>query len=77
MKPQSGIRIVQVGEVIGERGVSSFKLLPGHPNECIGLKSVEVGNRTETYFFAFDLDGNVLLPDTLVGDYKCEGIEIV
>ncbi len=73
----SDIRIVQVGEVIGERGVSSFKLLPGHPNECIGLKSVEVGNRTETYFFAFDLDGNVLLPDTLVGDYKCEGIEIV
>lgn len=73
----SDIQIVEVGEAIGERGVSSFKILPGHPNECIGLKSVEVGDRTETYFFAFDLDGNVLHEDTLIGNYKCEGIEIV
>ena len=73
----SDIQIIEVGEAIGERGVSSFKILPGFPNECVALKSVEVGNRTETYFFAFDLQGNVLHADTLIGHYKCEGIEIV
>lgn len=73
----SDIQIVEVGAAVGERGVSSFKILPGFPNECIGLKSVEVGDRTETYFFAFDLDGNVLHEDTLIGKYKCEGIEVV
>jgi soluble calcium-activated nucleotidase 1 len=66
----SDIQIIEVGEAIGERGVSSFKILPGFPNECVALKSVEVGNRTETFFFAFDLQGNVLHADTLIGHYK-------
>lgn len=73
----SDIQVIEVGEAVGERGVSSFKVLPGFPNECIGLKSVEVGDRTETYFFAFDLQGNILHADTLIGHYKCEGIEVV
>lgn len=71
------IRTLEVGERIPERGVSSFKLVPGRPNECIGLKSVEIGDRTETYLFCFDLDGNVLQEDTFLGAYKCEGVEII
>ncbi|WP_148863693.1 hypothetical protein [Marinobacter fonticola] len=73
----SDIRTIQVGERVPERGVSSFKLVPGRPNECIGLKSVEIGDRTETYLFCFDLDGNVLQEDTFLGHYKCEGVEII
>lgn len=60
-----------------ERGVSSFKLIPGRTDECIGLKSVEIGDRTETYLFCFDLEGNLLQDDTLIGHYKCEGVEIL
>lgn len=71
------IRTVMVGERIPERGVSSFKLIPGRVDECIGLKSVEIGDRTETYLFCFDLDGNVLQEDTFVGNYKCEGVEFL
>ncbi|MDV6316410.1 hypothetical protein [Idiomarina sp. HP20-50] len=71
------IEIISVGDIVAERGVSSFKILPGHPNECVGLKSVEVGDRTETYFFVFDLKGNILHDDHLIGHYKCEGIEIL
>lgn len=71
------IRTVPVGERVPERGVSSFKVVPGHPHECVGLKSVEMGDTTETYLFCFDLDGNVLKEDTFLGSYKCEGIEIL
>lgn len=73
----SQIRTLEVGERVPERGVSSFKILPGHPNECIGLKSVEIGDHTESYLFCFNLDGEVLQEDTLIGRYKCEGIEIL
>jgi len=73
----SQIRTLEVGQRIPERGISSFKILPGHPNECIGLKSVEIGDRTESYLFCFNLDGEVLLDDIFIGDYKCEGLEIL
>ena len=73
----SKIRTVTVGGRIPERGISSFKIVPGRPDECIGLKSVEVGERTETYLFCFELDGRVLQEDTLIGRYKCEGLEIL
>ena len=73
----TAIRTLEIGERVPERGISSFKIIPGHPNECIGLKSVEIGSRTETWLFCFDLDGHVLQEDTLIGRYKCEGIEIL
>lgn len=73
----SEIETLEVGKRVPERGVSSFKLIPGRTNECIGLKSVEIGDRTETWLFCFDLDGNVLQEDTFIGHYKCEGVEIL
>lgn len=71
------IRTLEIGPRTPDRGISSFKLIPGHPGECIGLKSVEIGDRTETYLFCFDLEGNLLQEDTLIGRYKCEGVEIL
>ncbi|QIB51956.1 hypothetical protein [Pseudomonas sp. OIL-1] len=73
----SDIRVIAVGERVPERGVSSFKLLPGHPDECVALKSVEIGDRTESYLFCFNLDGTILKDDTFIGDYKCEGLQIL
>ncbi|MFL9813278.1 hypothetical protein D7241_08480 [Stutzerimonas sp. VN223-3] len=73
----SQIRTLEVGERIPERGISSFKILPGHADECVGLKSVEIGDRTESYLFCFNLDGDVLQDDIFIGDYKCEGLEIL
>jgi soluble calcium-activated nucleotidase 1 len=71
------IKTIEIGQRTPERGVSSFKLIPGRTDECIGLKSVEIGDRTETYLFCFDLEGNLLQDDTLIGRYKCEGVEIL
>jgi len=73
----SDIRTLAVGTCYPERGVSSFKILPGHPEECVALKSVEVAERTESYLFCFNLDGEVLQEDLFIGDYKCEGVEIL
>jgi hypothetical protein len=42
---------------VPERGVSSFKILPSRSHECVGLKSVEIDDRTEIHLFCFDLDG--------------------
>lgn len=71
------VRTLTVGERTPERGVSSFKIVPGHPDECVGLKSVEIGDTTETWLFCFDLEGNVLKDDTFLGAYKCEGVELL
>ncbi|MDN3518521.1 hypothetical protein QWY84_12940 [Aquisalimonas lutea] len=71
------VRAITIGQRVPERGVSSFKIIPGRPNECVGLKSVEWGAITETYMFCFDLDGNVLMNDTFIGAYKCEGVEVL
>lgn len=73
----SNIRTLTIGERVPERGISSFKVMPGYPNECVGLKSVEIGDRTEAWLFCFNLDGEVLQEDTLIGRYKCEGVEIL
>jgi len=71
------ITTASVGERVPERGVSSSKILPGRPDECVGLKRVEIGDRTETYLFCFDWEGNVLQSHTYLGAYKCEGIGIL
>ncbi|MBK1667101.1 hypothetical protein CKO28_03450 [Rhodovibrio sodomensis] len=71
------VQVVDVGSPTPERGVSSLKIVPGHPDEFIATKSVEIGDRTETYLFAFDWRGNLLSPETKIGDYKCEGVEIL
>lgn len=73
----SDIQVIEVGQCVPERGISSFKLVPGRPDECIGLKSVEIGDRTESYLFCFNLDGEILTDDLFVGDYKCEGVEFL
>lgn len=71
------LEVQTIGERVPDRGVSSIKLIPGHSEECVALKSVERGNMTETYAFCFDLEGNVLSEEVFLGNYKCEGVEIV
>lgn len=71
------ISVTEVGPATPDRGVSSLKVIPGHPEECVALKSQEIGETTRTYAFCFDLEGRVLSDDVLLGNYKCEGLEIV
>ncbi|TPW29910.1 hypothetical protein [Pararhizobium mangrovi] len=71
------IEVRTVGEPTPERGPSSLKLVPGRPNEFLYVKSVEIGDRTESWIGAADVEGNLLAEETKLGDFKCEGIEFM
>lgn len=70
------IEVRPVGDRIPERGPSSIRLITGHPNEFLYMKSVKIGGRTESWIGAADLAGNLLAEEEKLGDFKCEGIEI-
>lgn len=60
------------------RGFSSFKFIPDtHDTEIIALKTEENGEEQKSYITIFDIQGNVLLPETFIGKEKFEGLEIV
>ncbi len=65
-----------VGPPTPERGPSSLKIVPGRPDEFLYMKSVEIGDRTESWIGAARFDGTLLAEETRIGDFKCEGIEI-
>jgi len=58
------------------RGFSCFKFIPGRRGEILAIKSEEVGDKTNTYITAFNLEGDILLPEQLIEQgLKYEGIE--
>ena len=58
--------------------LSSFKFIPGTNDEIIvALKSEEDQEKIASYILAFSIDGEILLEETRIGDYKYEGIEFV
>ena len=68
-----------VGPLDQLHGFSSSKFLPGFNDEIIvATKTKEVNDSYSTYIIVFDLEGNVLYPETLVDDQlKFEGLEFV
>ena len=66
-----------IGVRIPERGPSSIKLVPGHPDEFVYMKSVELGGKTESWIGAANIMGDLLADEEKLGDFKCEGIEFV
>lgn len=60
-------------------GFSSFKWIPGTGDQLVvALKTLEVeGEPSQSFIMAFDLKGNVLLPETKIADQKFEGIEFI
>jgi len=74
----SNIKVSTVGQIEPTHGFSSFKWIPGtHDKLVVALKSEEVEGKTASYIMVFDTEGNILLPETKVGDHKYEGIEFI
>lgn len=68
----------RVGPLNLTRGFSSFKFVPDTDDQIIlALKSEEDAGKIATYIIAFTLDGQVLLPETKIGDVKYEGLEFI
>ncbi|XP_058496215.1 soluble calcium-activated nucleotidase 1b isoform X1 [Solea solea] len=67
-----------VGPLDPTHGFSSFKFVPDTDDQIIlALKSEEDAGRIATYIIAFTLDGQVLMPETKIGDVKYEGLEFI
>lgn len=60
------------------RGFSSFKFVPGTNDQLIvALKSQEFEGNISSYLLVFTVDGEIILPEKLIGNFKYEGIEFV
>lgn len=68
-----------VGDLVSDHGFSSSKFLPGFNDEIIvAIKSKEINNLFSTFIIVFDLNGQVLYPETLIDDnLKLEGIDFI
>ncbi|KAF1394837.1 hypothetical protein PFLUV_G00005280 [Perca fluviatilis] len=74
----SHITVRHVGPLNPTHGFSSFKFVPDTDDQIIlALKSEEDAGRIATYIIAFTLDGQVLMPETKIGDVKFEGLEFI
>ena len=75
----SDIKAKRIGDVVPTHGFSSFKFVPnGLDKLIVALKSEENKGTTASYIMAFDIDGNILLPETRIdGNFKFEGIEFI
>ncbi|XP_059168964.1 soluble calcium-activated nucleotidase 1-like [Physella acuta] len=72
------IRVEKIGMINPTHGFSSFKFIPGTgDNIIVALKSEEDNGKIASYILAFDLNGNILMPEMKIGDVKYEGIEFV
>ncbi|XP_034715852.1 soluble calcium-activated nucleotidase 1b isoform X1 [Etheostoma cragini] len=74
----SHVTVRHVGPLNPTHGFSSFKFVPDTDDQIIlALKSEEDAGRIATYIIAFTLDGQVLMPETKIGNVKFEGLEFI
>ena len=72
------ISVKTIGAVNPTHGFSSFKFVPDtHDSVIVALKSEEDNGKIASYILAFDIEGNILLPERKIGDVKYEGIEFI
>nr|ACO11448.1 Soluble calcium-activated nucleotidase 1 [Caligus rogercresseyi] len=59
-------------------GFSSFKFIPGTNHQhIVALKSQELKGSIASFIMVLDSEGNILLPETKIGDFKYEGVEFI
>ncbi|XP_031573577.1 soluble calcium-activated nucleotidase 1-like [Actinia tenebrosa] len=74
----SNIHVRTIGELNPTHGFSSFKFIPGTDDELIvALKTEEDKGVIRSYILAFDIYGQKLMKETLIGENKFEGIEFI
>eukprot|EP00736_Rhodelphis_marinus_P011026 Rmarinus@m.12949 len=74
------IKSYRLGEHIPTRGYSSFKFVPGFDNEIVTIRSEEdtfVSGTQSSYIAVYNLNGDVLMPETYIGPHKYEGVEFI
>jgi len=74
----SDVSVTRVGDHLPTHGFSSLKFIPGSGDSVIvALKSEEDSGTIASYITVFTIKGEVLYPETKIGNYKFEGIEFI
>ncbi|EDO31276.1 predicted protein [Nematostella vectensis] len=72
------IHVRTIGKLNPTHGFSSLKFVPGTNDELIvALKTEEDKGVIRSYIMAFNLDGKVVMEETIIGNNKFEGIEFI
>lgn len=73
------ITLQKVGPKIESHGFSSFKFIPETQDTvAVAIKSEEVKGKAATYITVFNVaDGQIIFPETKIGNVKYEGIEFI
>jgi len=74
----SKITMSEIGQLDPLKGTSSFKFVPFQNGDIIQLKSLEYGDRIETYISVVNIyTKEILMPDVYIGPMKFEGLEFL
>jgi len=74
----STIDVKTLGDMDPLRGTSSFKFIPFRDGEVVQLKTIEYGEKIESFIGVINIQTNkILMPDTQCGNVKYEGVEII
>lgn len=77
-KSFENMSVVKVGILQPTHGFSSFKFVPGTNEEIIAaLRSVEDAGNISTYIMVFNIDGSILMEESLIDYDKYEGLEFI
>jgi len=71
------IKVSRIGPQVPTHGFSSFVFVPFRENEVVALKTEEADGTIATYITVFNLNEEILLEETKIGDVKYEGIEFL
>ena len=72
------ISMEKIGKFHETHGFSSFKFIPGTKDSVVvALKSEEDQGKIASYIMVFNLNGEILMEETKIGDHKFEGIEFI
>jgi len=71
------IKITRLGPQIPTHGFSSFAFVPFRENELVALKTEEADGVIATYITVFNLNGDILMEESKIGDVKFEGVEFI
>jgi len=74
----SKVQVNRRGHLDPTHGFSSAKFFPYRPHEIVALKTVETESVVESYIMVFNIQsGVILMNETLIGEFKYEGVEFI
>jgi len=59
------------------KGYAEIRFVPGQPRDIVALRTLEHKGVTKSWISVFNVDGNVLMHDEFIDNFKFEGLEFM